>query len=71
MNISIMIGLMITVIFAVGVLIGQGLNGRTQVAYDQRQARVQREINGRRRILASATRLVSRPDGRNSPFSGR
>jgi hypothetical protein len=53
-----MFGFACIFIFAVGVLIGQGLNGRAQIARDKSQAGAQRDLNERRRAIEIASRLA-------------
>jgi hypothetical protein len=56
MNITLMFGLACVVIFAVGMLIGQGLNGRAQIDRDKWRAGALRDLNDRKRDLELAAR---------------
>jgi hypothetical protein len=50
-NLPLMVGLACIIIFGIGLLIGQGLNGRAQIDRDKWRANAQREINERKRDL--------------------
>ena len=58
MTVLILIVLAAAVIFAFGILIGQGLNGRTQIALDKSLAAARHELNDRLHALAVAAQLA-------------
>lgn len=70
MNVPLMIGLATVFVFAIGFLIGNGLNGRTQIALDKSQAEVRRDLNDRLRQLSITTQLARVPaeDTRNAHY---
>jgi hypothetical protein len=65
-NIPFMIGLGVVFVFAIGVLIGQGLNGRAQIAHDKRHAKARRELDDRVRALAITGQVIE--TNQSEPF---
>jgi hypothetical protein len=59
MTILILIVLAAALIFAFGILIGQGLNGRTQIELDKSLAAARHELNDRLRALAVAAQWAA------------
>lgn len=62
MNLPLMLVLLSAFVFAVGILLGQGLNGRSQIERDKRRAAAQRDLNERRRVLRMVSELDSQDE---------